>query len=130
MTRLEEKVGIGPENAEQRVFGPSVLGAYQGPVPDLALRSRGDIGAERRLCRRAAAQASPPGQQNGTDDYAGSPPIEGESGCFSGIRWGVSRACGAKTRKSSNGAGFRFRKSLHNGPYRKVEERDGEDHLP
>ena len=38
-----------------------------------------------------------------------------------GFRWGVVRACGAKSRTSSNGAGFRVSQSLHMTAYRKLE---------
>ena len=39
-------------------------------------------------------------------------------------RWGIPRACGAKSRKSSNGEDFRVFQSLHISAYRKLGRLD------
>ena len=98
-----------PKMSNSRVVGSGVL---VGKASIWPRRVRGDVTTDRQFCWRAAPQTELICNRLRTDF--------GGIRSFSGIRWGVAGASCVKTRKPGNGAGFRFRKSLHMSTYRKL----------
>jgi len=62
----------------------------------------------------AARSGSPTWPHRSPGSHASLPTYRGRFRGFPGIRWGVLEASEANARKSSNDAGFRVWKSLHN----------------
>ena len=73
-----------PESSSFRWGGRPFLGWSSSSVQLLDAVAAGDVGADRRLRRRAAVQNSPPGRRNQIQNTTNSPPTRGVFPRYSG----------------------------------------------
>ena len=74
--------------------GRPILGCSTSPGQLIEAAATGDVGAGRRLRRRAAVQNSPPGRRNQIQNTTNSPPTRG---IFRDIREAVGRPVGLRS---------------------------------
>ena len=115
--------GVGPD----LVGWPPIFGLVD--VAQATARCRRDGGRGRGSAASPASGRSefPTGKRKEAGIGRGLPTAARRFHGICGFRWGVVRACGAKYRKSSNGADFRRSESLHMTAYRKFVSSGGNE---